>query len=153
MKPSPAEKFCPGCKATKPRGEFYRNRRDGDGARLEPRCKQCCYEKNKANYWSTGRERYLISRYGLDKQKWTALFESQKSRCACCGTSSPDATRGWHTDHDHKTGAVRGILCAGCNTAIGQSNENPSRLLSMVDYLRRHARAPAKAALCAMNGG
>jgi hypothetical protein len=40
---------------------------------------------------------------------WWRLFELQDGRCACC-SSSPNTI-----DHDHRSGRVRGLLCASCN--------------------------------------
>ncbi|MFI8944092.1 endonuclease domain-containing protein [Streptomyces syringium] len=40
---------------------------------------------------------------------WWRLFELQDGRCACCN-ASPSTI-----DHDHRTGAVRGLLCTSCN--------------------------------------
>jgi hypothetical protein len=39
-------------------------------------------------------------------------------------------------DHDHKTGRFRGILCNGCNTALGQFGDNPRIVQKALDYLR-----------------
>ncbi|MFJ6722235.1 endonuclease domain-containing protein [Streptomyces sp. NPDC091259] len=40
---------------------------------------------------------------------WWRLFELQKGRCACC-LASPSVV-----DHDHRSGAIRGLLCVSCN--------------------------------------
>jgi hypothetical protein len=58
-------------------------------------------------------------RYGITREQWEALFERQGRKCAICPSTSPRAKRGWHTDHDHGTGAVRGILCGPCNRLVG----------------------------------
>lgn len=50
------------------------------------------------------------------------LDEWQAGRCAWCGTDrAPRMVR----DHCHMTGLVRGLLCSGCNTKEGVS-ENPA---------------------------
>jgi hypothetical protein len=40
-----------------------------------------------------------------------------------------------HVDHCHRTGAVRGMLCGGCNTGMGQLGDDPVALLRAADYL------------------
>lgn len=44
------------------------------------------------------------------------LFAEQAGGCAICG--NPPKTRRLHIDHDHKTDAVRGLLCFRCNNAL-----------------------------------
>lgn len=39
------------------------------------------------------------------------------------------------TDHDHHTGAWRGVLCQRCNQAIGMFADNPILLRRAADYL------------------
>ncbi|MBV9438777.1 MAG: hypothetical protein JOZ24_02170 [Candidatus Eremiobacteraeota bacterium] len=39
-------------------------------------------------------------------------------------------------DHDHKTGAVRGLRCNSCNTAIGLFENKRERLASAFHYLK-----------------
>lgn len=50
-----------------------------------------------------------MQRYGLAKAQWDEIFNFQNGRCALC-EAPPSAV-----DHDHETGRVRGLLCAGCN--------------------------------------
>lgn len=61
-----------------------------------------------------------LKRYGITSAEWDAMFEAQGRRCAACGSTEPNNKRGWHTDHDHNTGVVRGILCHHCNVTLGK---------------------------------
>lgn len=38
--------------------------------------------------------------------------------------------------HNHRTGRVRGLLCASCNTALGMGKESETILTNMIQYLR-----------------
>jgi hypothetical protein len=62
---------------------------------------------------------FLKRQYGVSQVEWDNLFAAQRFCCASCGVQSPGKRTNWHTDHDHKTGRVRGILCARCNLALG----------------------------------
>ena len=66
------------------------------------------------------------------------MFAAQNFRCAACGSDIPRRTDGcWHTDHDHATGNVRGILCNGCNRAAGYLSDDPERCLLLAKYLEK----------------
>lgn len=64
------------------------------------------------------------------------LFEQQGRVCAVC-LSGEHRGRGWHADHDHVTGWIRGVLCHGCNTGMGQLGDDVARLRAAADYLER----------------
>lgn len=51
--------------------------------------------------------------YGITATGYDALLAAQGGRCAIC-RARPKSKR-LAVDHDHKTGAVRGLLCARCN--------------------------------------
>ncbi len=40
-------------------------------------------------------------------------------------------------DHCHSTGAIRGLLCSNCNTAIGLLSDNPEIIRKAADYLEK----------------
>jgi len=42
---------------------------------------------------------------------------------------------GWHVDHNHTTGKVRGILCQQCNQAIGLFKDNIFIIEKAAEYL------------------
>lgn len=104
------------------------------------------YRKKKAkSYWVTkDRKHTLKKRYGLSLEDFWAMVIYQNGKCAICGCDPEDTTgvvqhRKLHVDHDHKTKKVRGLLCNGCNRAIGLLNENPESAKNLAHYLKKHA--------------
>lgn len=81
-------------------------------------------------------------KYGISGAETRAMLEAQSGGCAVCREairlvgekSSPGLA---HVDHDHATGQVRGLLCRGCNWAIGQMKDSPSRLRAAAAYLEK----------------
>ena len=61
------------------------------------------------------------------------LVVQQGGVCAICGRPDPE-----HVDHDHETGAVRGILCFNCNGGLGQFRDSIDSLLTAASYLEAH---------------
>lgn len=108
-----------------------------DGFVLCPACR----EKTNAKM----RRHVRTTKYGLQPGEWEALFDAQGGMCAICGATSPGSEKkDWHTDHCHKHGHVRGILCIRCNTSIGKFEENPELLEAAARYLRERALPPEK---------
>lgn len=48
------------------------------------------------------------------------------------------ATLDLHVDHNHNTGAIRGVLCHECNVTEGYFKSDYSRLLRLYDYCIRN---------------
>ena len=65
---------------------------------------------------------------------YEAQLERQEGGCAICG--QPPGSRRLHVDHNHLTGACRGLLCWTCNATIGRAHENMDRLRLAAAYLR-----------------
>jgi len=77
------------------------------------------------------RDRRLQHKYGINHSEYAALLETQGGGCAICGAS--DSTL--PVDHDHSTGAIRGILCHSCNVSLGHMKDNPDLLRAAALYL------------------
>jgi hypothetical protein len=78
-------------------------------------------------------EYQLKAKYGLTPSALAALILRQKNCCAIC--HSRFINRNLNVDHDHKTGAVRGLLCSRCNWGIGHLRDDPSLLVLAIEYL------------------
>lgn len=102
---------------------YSRHRRRGEAP-----CSSCVAAHTEAR-----RDR----RYGLKPGEYDAMFASQGRRCFICGATP---SRPLAVDHDHKTGAVRKLLCNHCNTMIGQALESPDILRRAVLYLEGNLR-------------
>ena len=59
----------------------------------------------------------LKCKYGITLKEWEATERRQKHRCLICGKHSSETRL--VTDHDHKTGKFRGLICFTCNTSLG----------------------------------
>lgn len=77
------------------------------------------------------------SEYGLTNEQYQALVTAQHGKCAVCGGGP--SKRALHVDHDHQTGAVRGLLCRACNQGLGQFKDDIALMMRAVEYLSRHA--------------
>ena len=73
---------------------------------------------------------YLKRKYGITPEQWQELFEKQGKKCAVCERSYEANSPKWHTDHNHATGKVRGILCDICNRIVMPAVEHYQVLLS-----------------------
>lgn len=69
--------------------------------------------------------------YGLEPEEFERIYAAQGRVCAICRK----APRRPCVDHDHDTGAVRGILCTNCNSGIAMLGEDPALLRAAIDYL------------------
>lgn len=122
--------------------EWSRNNRERANA-----SRRAAYARNKAEcpeaLVTNRRAEKLKQRYGLTPEQHVKLFEEQHFRCAICSTDTPGSKVGWHTDHDHLTGNVRGILCHKCNVLLGNARDDEETLLSAAAYLKRSREGAA----------
>lgn len=84
---------------------------------------------------------HRLRKYGLTVADYNKLFEAQNGLCAVCHRPETlmrpkGGFRALAVDHDHKTEAVRGLLCGRCNSALGLLDENIDRILSLAEYVR-----------------
>jgi len=79
--------------------------------------------------------RWLERNYGLTINDYDAIYEAQEGRCRICTTTEPRGRGGFHVDHCHETGIVRGLLCTGCNMMLGLVKDNKETLMRAIEYL------------------
>jgi hypothetical protein len=79
----------------------------------------------------------LKREYGISPEDFSRMLAAQNGRCAICRAPTPGANGAFRIDHDHATGKVRGLLCHGCNVALGLFKESPRVLDEAAKYLRR----------------
>lgn len=97
----------------------------------------------KGCYSSKIKQKSRLGLVGLVYEDLEKLYELQKGLCAICSRQlTSTKLRGTgkvygnqHLDHDHKTGKARGLLCAGCNTAIGRFGDSVEGLQKAIEYL------------------
>lgn len=79
-----------------------------------------------------GEDRRAVLRvHGLTVDDYERMVAAQAGCCLICG----DVPARLYVDHDHDTGAIRGLLCNLCNRAIGQLRDDPAILRRAADYI------------------
>ena len=76
----------------------------------------------------------LKTKHGISIEAYEAMMSKSNGACWACG--DPPGQRRLHVDHDHDTGVVRGLLCLGCNVALGSLREDPVRIEKLAEYIR-----------------
>lgn len=84
--------------------------------------------ERKAIYMAQYRRR---RKYGLSPEQFGAMVAAQASKCAVC----LQWTKKLVVDHDHASGRVRGLLCRGCNHALGNLRDNYEIAANATIYL------------------
>lgn len=79
---------------------------------------------------STDKQRatFLDIAFDLSVAEWDRILDYQDGKCYIClkriDLFKTDSTQHRpHTDHDHKSGLVRGLLCSQCNRALGKAQD------------------------------
>ncbi|MCO8270100.1 endonuclease VII domain-containing protein [Actinoplanes sp. TRM 88003] len=125
-------RHCPDCDSVKPLEAFPRSKagRGGRGGYCKP-CHNARGRESKQRLYGGTREYHLRARYGIGQVEFDDLLWRQGNVCAICRAPDPQ-----HVDHDHRTGAVRGILCFNCNGGLGQFRDNQHYLAGAIEYLK-----------------
>jgi hypothetical protein len=76
--------------------------------------------------------------FGLSLDDYERMLAEQGGVCALCGSPPGNDLRTRHlaVDHCHETGRIRGLLCGGCNRALGFFKDDPELLDRAAAYLR-----------------
>jgi hypothetical protein len=97
-----------------------------------------CRKKRIAEWNSENRHRtraYVRScKYGISLEE--AFERGRLTNCEICG--SDNGGRALHLDHNHKTGAVRGMICQPCNTFVGFVERRGHVLNDLFGYLEKY---------------
>jgi hypothetical protein len=176
------EKECQACHVPKPLEEFRKHRNTPDGhthicleclrAQRGPLLDLTPDEKRKRRlakirqrhasdpeYRKRHRGHQIKTAYGLLPEQYQALVDRQDGLCAICH-QPPSDDRALHIDHNHETGAIRGLLCFSCNASLGHFGDDPTRLRAAAHYLEtcvpivveRDVRQRARAQCGTMSG-
>ena len=85
----------------------------------------------------------LRTAFGIDLAEYSQMLLGQDGKCAICAQPETQMRGGkvkaLSVDHNHSTGAIRGLLCSDCNTGIGKLKDDRSVLLAAIRYLDKHA--------------
>jgi hypothetical protein len=114
------QRHCFRCRTWHPLDSFSVDKSRAQGRTAS--CKRCSNLATKA------------SRYGLSVEQARALLLRSGGACELCGRRS----RKLVIDHAHDTGLIRGVLCNGCNVAIGLLGDDPAAIRKAADYVERH---------------
>ena len=85
--------------------------------------------------------RHLRRTFGITQADYDAMLARRAAGARSAG--EPAGKVALHVDHDHETGAVRGLLCVACNDALGQFDDVAELLARAADYVGRGVRTSA----------
>ena len=83
------------------------------------------------------KDRQLKRNFGISLMEYNKIKENQNNKCAICKINN-EKNKVFHTDHNHTTGKVRGLLCTNCNIGIGQFKDNILILKNAIIYLKKY---------------
>ena len=135
-------KTCCRCGVEKTATLFSPNSANSDG--LQSWCRDCRNERARERYRNNPnikRKEQLKRKFGLSLEKYDTIALSQGNTCAICRQPETKlehgSLRNLSVDHNHVTGALRGLLCCNCNYALGCLKENPETIAALLLYVNK----------------
>jgi hypothetical protein len=129
----PIEDFPTAGKKLNKNGEKYRH----SYCYLCQREKNRAYHaKNKEHIHKRNRAWRLRSKFGVSAEWYAGKMAQNNGLCEICNKT--DGAKALAVDHDHGTGAVRGLLCTNCNTGIGSLDDSIEMLEKAISYLKKY---------------
>ena len=92
-------------------------------------------ERSTANQQARTR-RWSLKKLGVSMEYYEEMLSAQEWCCAICDDEFTDTP---NLDHDHATGAPRGLLCEKCNFGIGFLRDNPDLMRGAAEYVEGYA--------------
>jgi hypothetical protein len=97
--------------------------------------------KKRSNDWrKANSEKVHLAKikrkFGITEEQYNFLRISQNDKCAICNNGGSYQRLG--VDHNHKTGQIRGLLCAQCNAGIGNLKDSIELLENSIKYLKKY---------------
>jgi hypothetical protein len=86
------------------------------------------------------RDYKYLDRYGLTLAEVERQFATQRGICPICLLELPPLglkKHEPHVDHDHKTGALRGVLHGTCNNGLGMMRDSAEAMRRAADYVEQ----------------
>jgi len=92
---------------------------------------------------NANRNKHYKKRYGITVEQYEAMAKAQNYLCAICNLPETKKRKDGTisilaVDHDHTTGAVRELLCTGCNHMLGNIENKNVSLDAIASYIKRH---------------
>jgi hypothetical protein len=108
------------------------------------KCAKACRARAKNRDPEDTRWQKVKFHYGITKEKYATMLDKQGGKCAICRRFP--GKQHLQIDHNHTTGAVRGLLCRTCNAGLGQFFDDQAILQSAILYLGFYDQPQTKAA-------
>lgn len=126
---------CSSCRDDLPEESFYKAKTTRG---YQYTCKECQKEAKRApEKVRYARNLHLVRNHGITIEKYEQMLADQGGTCSICPAT--ESVNTWspllHVDHDHKTGAIRGLLCHSCNVSLGHFRDDPALLRRAAEYL------------------
>jgi hypothetical protein len=86
-------------------------------------------ERTRATNWK--------SKYGITPEQFYDKLEKQNNKCAICCRDMSDYGNIFSVDHNHTTGAIRGLLCDPCNYGLGFYEKHKDKY---IEYLKNYEK-------------
>ena len=95
-----------------------------------------CLRDLKKEKREKARHTRQVRTFGITAEESDTIVEYQGGGCICKPWTGYDgSSRSLSTDHNHKTGVVRGKLCKHCNDLLGRVGDDPEYFRRMIAYI------------------